>query len=377
MELLNLLHLCNYLFIFQTLIMTENNAYYEINENCVKKLPLLNLHLLNKWTTLTLWWSERSISHWKTVLGYFCQFLTRLSFQLLGTLQWTQVAKLPHDNLFTLPLDEIVINYARGIKTSRPWLDGRDGVMCVCVKNVWPYNWLQSSLELTKTGTTSPRLHRQPPASVLSKQGHKLSHLRAFVGKIDNSSYLQIAKDSHKGACWRLARLLTCQGLDWSSSGYMTLWKHWRCLGILRHWGKKEQSFPDDPNTRPIAQCLRNVIHMFVKLSHLISKWLKTYPATLWITFNYFFAAKTKAIRCKKCRCSCRKRKGCMFAFRFTPGSWIVITHLRPVCRWKMTGRKNTDPENIKRVEDPPPQKRRLLTQTGLHICFTHRCMVV
>lgn len=187
----------------------------------------------------------------------------------LGTLQWAQVAKHPLDNLSALRSDEIFINYERGIRTSRPRLGGSDGVMlrvCECVKNVGPYNWFQS--------TPNSQRWSQP------RQDFTDNHLLGLYQNKDTNwatcgppserltTHLTCKwPDFHKGACWRLAGLLTSHGLDWSSSGYVTLWKHWRCLGRLNMGDTESRVLAMiEAHGRKCMVCFINVIHHFPKM---------------------------------------------------------------------------------------------------------------
>lgn len=220
--------------------LRENSCHCKINHN------ICNINTL----------AFRKDTHWETIVDNFVNSLLVCLPSFSGSLKWTQVAKLSLDNLSALRSDEIVVNYARGIKTSRPRLGGSDGVILrVCVKNVGPYNWLQSS----------PNSLRRPQPRRDFTDNHLLGLYQnkdtnwATCGPPSERLTTHLTckwRDFHKGACWRLARLLTSRGLDCSSSGYVTLWKHWRCLGILKRWRKKEQSSNDDRGTRRKAQGL-------------------------------------------------------------------------------------------------------------------------
>lgn len=82
----------------------------------------------------------------------------------------------------------------------------------VCVKNVGHIIDYKDFTDTLRFGFIKTRRQIEPPAALLRRL---TTHLTCKLQTLQRS-------------LWRLAGFSPARGLDWSSSGYVTLWKHWR-----------------------------------------------------------------------------------------------------------------------------------------------------
>lgn len=219
----------------------------------------------------------RKDTHWETIVDYFVNSLLVCLPGFSGSLKWTQVAKLSPGNLSALRSDEIVVNYARGIKTSRPRLGGSDGVMLrVCVSRTWGHiidcrasrtheggrSLAETSQTITCLGFIKTRTQIEPPAGLRLKDWQLIllaNGETSTKGPVGGSQGFSPAE-----------ALIALQAATWHSENTGDVWEYWsvgernsKVLMMAEARGGKHRVW------------FINMIHQFPKLCRFVLQRLK------------------------------------------------------------------------------------------------------
>lgn len=96
----------------------------------------------------------------------------------------------------------------------------------LCVSKRRPHNWLQRSLNSQRLAQPHQGLHRYSPLQLYQNKETNWATCSCLLQRL--TTHLTCKLQTLQRSLWRLAGFSPAGGLDWSSSGYVTLWKHWR-----------------------------------------------------------------------------------------------------------------------------------------------------